>query len=186
MQLLRLSQNPKHNKNLLIWPQLPFYPSIKQIITLGIVISYLSGRIKKHATEEFYIFSHSCDLVQTSCSPLIHIHAPQYGGISLIKRFLAMFFHLLLLISSMTSSFTVMSMNFRVACFTKYVPIHKFWCPFSHTAIQHNAQMHEASSQLLWQYYDRTLPQFHLIKTMTLQGGSKVVKHANNAMPSAI
>ena len=79
-----------------------FQLSIKQIITLRIVIIFLSGRIKKHATEEFYIFSQSCDLVKTSCSPLIHIHAPQDSCISLIKGFRlcssACFF------SSMTSS----------------------------------------------------------------------------------
>ena len=73
-----------------------FYLSIKQIITLGIAINSLSGRIKKHATEEVYIFSQSCDLVKTSCSLLIHINAPQDGGISLIKGFSAMLFHLLL------------------------------------------------------------------------------------------
>ena len=80
-----------------IWPQYcHFYRSIRQMIILGIVINSLSGRIKNHETEEFYIFSRSCDLVKTSCSPLIHIHAPQDGGISLIQRFSAVLFRLLL------------------------------------------------------------------------------------------
>ena len=37
--------------------------------------------------------------------------------------------------------------------------------------------MIEAFSQLHLWYYDRTLPQLHLIKTMTLQEGSKVVRN---------
>ena len=54
IQLLRLSQNPKHNKNRPSGHDCHFYSSIKQIITFGIVRKFfLSGRIKKHATEEF-------------------------------------------------------------------------------------------------------------------------------------
>ena len=37
----------------------------------------------------------------------------------------------------------------------------------------------------LQNYFDGTLPHLPLIKTMTLQGGSKVVNHADNAMLNA-
>ena len=39
-----------------------FYLSVKQIITLKIVINSLSGRILKNATVEFQIFTQSCDI----------------------------------------------------------------------------------------------------------------------------
>ena len=90
MQLLQLSQNPEHKKIRQSGHNCHFYPSIKQIITLGIVINSLSGRIKNHQQQKnFFIFSQSCDLVKTSCSAVIYIHAPQDGGISLMKRFSA-------------------------------------------------------------------------------------------------
>ena len=64
-----------------------FYLSIKQIITLEIVINSLSGRIMKNATVELQIFSQSCNPSENSCSLVTQIYALQDGGISLIKRF---------------------------------------------------------------------------------------------------
>ena len=64
-----------------------FYLSIKQIITLEIVINSLSEIILKNATVGFYSFSQSCDPLKNLCSLVTQIYAPKNGGISLIKRF---------------------------------------------------------------------------------------------------
>ena len=61
MQLLRLSQNPTHNKNRPSGHDCHFYPTLKQIITLGIVRTFFVWKNWKTSTEEFYIFSQSCD-----------------------------------------------------------------------------------------------------------------------------
>ena len=159
----------------MIWPQYcHFYLSIEHIITLGTVINSLSGRIKKHATEEFYTFSQSCDLVKTLCSPLIHIHALQDDGISLIQTFSSMLFHLLLFQHDIILQHTPVSL--KTSQFIDF----GVQSVISRYNITHRCMRH------LHNYFDVTMTEHcHIcisyIKTMTLQ----VVKRANNAMPNA-
>ena len=60
-QLLRLSQHPKHNKNVHLATIAIFTHQSNRSLPLELSVNSLSGKIKKHATEEFYIFSQSCD-----------------------------------------------------------------------------------------------------------------------------
>ena len=61
MHLLRLFKS-HINLKILCDKNWYFYLSIKQLVTLEIVISSLSGGIFKNTTVEFYIFSRSSDL----------------------------------------------------------------------------------------------------------------------------
>ena len=88
MQLLWPSENHKNHKIDKSGQNWRFCRlSIKQIITLEIVINSLSGRILKNATVEFWIVSQSCDLLKNSSSLVIQIYSPKDSGISLNKRF---------------------------------------------------------------------------------------------------
>ena len=78
----------KSTKFVNIWRKLAFYSSIKQLITLEIVINSLSGRVFKNVIVESQVFCQRCDIFKkNSCSLITQIYAMQDGGISLIKRF---------------------------------------------------------------------------------------------------
>ena len=136
--------------------------------------------------KNFFIFSQSCDLLKTSYSVLNHIHAPQNGGISLIKRFSAIcssacfFFSMIILtpschrtfgspVSPNTSQFT----NFGVQ---SVIPQYSI----THRCMRYFHNYFDGTM-----YYDRTLGQLHLIKTITA-GRFQSGEHANNAMPNPL
>ena len=59
-----------------------FYLSIKQIITLEIVINSLSRKILEKCNGRILdFFGQSCDILKNSCFLVTQIYAPQHGGI---------------------------------------------------------------------------------------------------------